>query len=232
MDNSDFLAELCRAYDWRFDEVRRLKNLIEREPPVARDELRKSLLLVLYSHFEGFCVFSLQHYLTAINSLRVPCRAVSAALVAGAWDRLFGALERGDQKCKVFKQTLPNDVGLHRHWRRRHFVESIREFYEWPVDLNEDVIDAESNLKAEVLKRNLFVLGLDHTFVEQHADTINNFLGRRNRIAHGEDRRGVPEQEFNKFEASVFTICYTLIEFLTDARRNSSHERPEPNYSL
>jgi hypothetical protein len=59
MDNSDFLAELCRAYDWRFDEVRRLKNLIEREPPVARDELRKSLLLVLYSHFEGFCVFSL-----------------------------------------------------------------------------------------------------------------------------------------------------------------------------
>src|SRR5579872_6160631 len=122
MNKSDFVAELYREFDWRFDEVRNLKNLIEREQLAARDDFRKSLVLVLYAHFEGYCVFSLQHYLTSINRLHLPCRTVSVALVAGAWERVFNAMDRGDQKSKVFRKKLPNDLRLHRHWRRRHFV--------------------------------------------------------------------------------------------------------------
>jgi hypothetical protein len=225
MTESDFTAELYRAFDWRFDEVRRLKNVIEREPPSHRDDLRKSLVILLYAHFEGFCVFSLQHYLEAINQRRLTCRAVLPALVAGAWERLFHAMESGDHKNRYFRQSLPNDVRLHRHWRRRHFVESIESFYELPVELNEDVIDAESNLKPEVLERNLFILGLDHTFVSPHFDTISNLLGRRNRLAHGEDRRGVPSKDYDEYEDSVFAICYNLIQFLTQSYRDSSYER-------
>src|SRR5205807_2364342 len=135
MTSADFEAELFRGYNWRFDEVRRLKNLIESAPRVDRDELRKSLVLVLYAHFEGFCVFALQHYLNAVNALRLPCREVTPAIVAGAWERLFNQMEKGDEKSKIFKQKLPNDAGLHRHWRRRHFVESIETFYEEAVRL-------------------------------------------------------------------------------------------------
>jgi hypothetical protein len=225
MTSADFVAELYREYDWHFDEVRRLKNLIEREQPSARDVLRKSLVVILYAHFEGFCVFALQHYLATVNSLRLPCGEVTPALVAGAWERVFNAMEHGDQKNKVFRQTLPNDVRLHRHWRRRHFVECIEEFYKLPVEINESVIDAESNLKPEILERNLFILGLDHTFVEPYFDTMRNFLGRRNRLAHGEDRRGVSQREYEEYESSVFTICYLLIEFLEDAHRNSRYKQ-------
>lgn len=230
MTNADFVAELYRAYNWRFDELRKLKNLIGREPVAERDDFRKSLVVMLYSHFEGFCVFALQHYLTALNQFRIPCRQVIPAIVAGAWEKLFNAMEHGDQKCKVFSKPLPNDTRLHRHWRRRHFVESIEHFYNLPVEIEEDVIDAESNLKPEVLERNLFILGLDHTFVNQHAETISNLLGRRNRLAHGEDRRGVPEREYDHYEESVFAICYALIEFLATAHRDLSHERPIPDY--
>jgi len=230
MSNTDFLAELHREYDWRFDEVRRLKNLIEGEKAALRDDLRKSLILLLYAHFEGYCVFSLQHYLTAVNTKRLACRTVNPALVAGAWNRLFQAMESGDHKCKVFKQKLPDDHRLHRHWRRRHFVERIDESYREQVELSEDIIDAESNLKPEVLSRNLFVLGLDHTFVTPHAETISNLLGKRNRLAHGEDRRGVPEREYEEYELSVFAICFKLIDFLEDAYRESSYERAVPSY--
>lgn len=232
MTNKDFDAELYREYDWRFDEVRRLKNLIEREPPTARDDFRKSLLLILYSHFEGYCVFSLQHYLTSINGRGLSCRSVSVALLAGAWERLFNAMDHGDQKCKIFRKSLPHDIRLHRHWRRRHFVECVDEFLASKVELNEDIIDAESNLKPEVLERNLFLLGLDHTFVEQHADTIQKFLGRRNRVAHGEDRRGISESEYNQYESSVFTVCFTLIEFLVEAFQSANYERPTPEYAV
>jgi hypothetical protein len=141
-------------------------------------------------------------------------------------------MAHGDQKCKVFSQPLPDDQRLHRHWRRRHFVEEIDRFFGLPVTLPDDVIDAESNLKPEILQRNLFLLGLDHQFVDPHADTIHNLLGRRNRIAHGEDRRGVPEREFNQYESTVFEICYKLIDFLEDAHLNERYRKIIPEYVL
>lgn len=228
MTHAEFIDELYREYNWRFDEVRRLKNLINSDPVPARNDLRKSLILVLYSHFEGYCIFALQHYLAAVNEVLLPCSEATPALIAGAWERVFHAMETGDQKCRVFHQSLPNDTRLHRHWRRRHFVESIGDFYQLPVNIDEDIIDAESNLKPQVLERNLFILGLDHTFIEPHFDTIHNLLGRRNRIAHGEDRRGVSEPEYDKYEDSVFCICYQLIEFLKDSFDNSKYKRPLP----
>jgi hypothetical protein len=232
MTNADFVAELHRAFDWRFDEVRSLKNVIESQPLAAREDLRKSLVLVLYAHFEGFCVFALQHYLAALNQIKLPCRSMTAAVVAGSWERLFIAMEHGTQKCEIFRQTLPDDAGLHRHWRRRHFVEDIDRLLDLPVQIDEDVIDAESNLKPAVLERNLFILGLDHTFVAPHAVTIHNLLGRRNRLGHGEDRRGVPEKDYIEYENAVFEICYRLIDFLDDAYGNSRYERSNPHYHV
>lgn len=134
-------------------------------------------------------------------------------------------MQHGDEKCKIFVNRLPNDSRLHRHWRRRHFVEEIERFQSMPVRIEEDIVDAESNLKAHILQRNLFVLGLDHKFVEPYQDIINNFLGRRNRIAHGEDRRGVQEAEYNDYESCVFEICYKLMEFLDDAYRNERFKK-------
>jgi hypothetical protein len=231
MTSDEFMAELDRGYNWRFDEVRRLKNLITLEPdPERHEEFRKSLVVVLYAHFEGFCIFALEHYLNAVNRSRVSCRDVVPSLLAGSWEPLFNAMEHGDEKCKIFRQALPNDANLHRQWRRRHFVEELDRFLRLPVKVPEDVIDSESNLKPQVLQRNLFLLGLDHRFVDSHSEVIHNLLGRRNRIAHGDDRRGVPEREYNDYESSVFEICYRLIEFLNEAYTNQRYRRERPEY--
>ena len=98
-----------------------------------------------------------------------------------------------------------------------------------PVSIAEYTIDAESNLNPAVLQRNLFVLGLDHKFVDPHTESIHNLLGRRNRIAHGDERRGVPEIEYEEYETSVFDICYRLIEFLADAFANARYKKPIPH---
>jgi hypothetical protein len=231
MTTDEFVDELYRGYDWHFDEVRRLKNLFSgASETAAQDEYRKSLVVVLYAHFEGFCVFALQHYLLAINQSGMDCQSAVSAILAGAWEPVFNAMEHGDQKCRIFTQPLPNDPGLHRHWRRRHFVEEMDRLLTQPVTIPEDTIDAESNLKPAVLKRNLFLLGLDHKFVDPHASAISNLLGRRNRIAHGDDRRGVPALEYEEYEAAVFEICYLLIGFLADAIINANF-RKHPEYT-
>lgn len=233
MTSDEFTAELYRDFNWRFDEVRRLENLIDNEKPAATaDELRKSLVVVLYAHFEGFCVFSLEHYLNAINRAKLSCRASSPAVVAGAWEPLFKAMEKGDKKCDLFRNSLPNDLGLHRHWRRRHFIEEMGRLLDLPVTLDEDVIDTESNLKPSVLQRNLFLLGLDYRFVEPYADDLKNLLGRRNNIAHGDQRRGVPKSEYKTFDSAVFEICFRLIEFMSDSFKESKFLRLEPEYQV
>jgi hypothetical protein len=233
MKVSGFSDELYREFDWRFDEIRRLQNLITQDRNRDdRDELRKSLIVVLYAHFEGFCVFALEHYLASLNSFRLSCRNAASSIVAGAWELLFNAMEHGDEKCKLFTRPLPNDPYLHRHWRRRHFVEEIDRFWKFPVQLDERVIDSESNLKPEVLQRNLFILGLDHKFVEPLAANLRNLLSRRNRIAHGDDRRPVLESEYYEYESTVFEICYQMIEFLNDSIANEAYQKSEPDFLI
>jgi hypothetical protein len=226
MSHDEFLAELYRSYDWHFDEVRRLKNLFATvDDESLRSEYRKSLVVVLYAHFEGFCIFALQHYLAAINRAGINCERAVSAILAGAWEPVFNAMEHGDQKCRIFSQSLPNDPGLHRHWRRRHFIEEMDRLLARPVNIPEKTIDAESNLKPAVLQRNLFLLGLDHPFVDAHTETIHNLLGRRNRIAHGDDRRGVSSTEYDGYDSAVFAICYQLIEMLEDAFRQGLYQK-------
>src|SRR5690606_27125863 len=109
--------------DWRWDELNHLKNILSYSNDERKTEqLRKSLVVVLYAHFEGFCVFALQHYQQALNTARLTCVEVVPAIVAGSWEHLFRAMETGDEKCDIFSRKLPNDPYLHRHWRRRHFV--------------------------------------------------------------------------------------------------------------
>lgn len=226
MTTSDFTAQLDGELAWRTAEVNALKGAIALAPAASQDDLRKSLILVLYSHLEGFCVFALRHYVEAINDASIVCGDASPAVLAGAWEELFQAVLHGDKKCEVFGQRLPDDRGLHSHWRRRHFVEEIRTLEAGRVKLSEKVINAESNLKPVVLQRNMFVLGLDHTFVTAHEGTLNRFLGKRNRIAHGEERRGIAEREYQEYETLVQRICRDLIDFLTVAHRTQLFRKP------
>ncbi len=141
-------------------------------------------------------------------------------------------MQHGDEKCEVFRKALPDDRGLHRHWRRRHFVEETERFLGLPVEIPDNAIDTESNLKPSVLQRNLFVLGLDHTFVEPHASELNKLLKRRNAIAHGDKQRGVAENEYKEFDAAVFEVCVALINFLVDANSSKEYQCRKPEYQV
>lgn len=232
MTTHDFVSELVLDWQWRSDEIRLLRNAASAPPDEdVRAVLRRSLIVVLYSHFEGFSVFALSHYLTAVNRQKMRCREAVAQIVAASWEGLFHAMESGDEKCKVFQKALPQDAKLHRHWRRRHFVEEIDRFLDTTVTMPDDVIDAESNLKPLTLKRNLFLLGLDHHFVDEHADLMNRLLKRRNDIAHGDERRGISADEYEKYELMVLRIKDKLIELLTDAHRNARYSR-HPQYAI
>lgn len=212
-----FELALTSDFDRRFDEIIAFKKVIDAGVKSDADRLRRSLLLILYSHLEGFCVYALREYVKAINLCRFMCKHTSSAIVAGSWHHVFKALHDGDKKCEVFKSSLPDDSELHLHWRRRHFVQEYNRLIEEEVNLSDDVINSESNLKPLVLKRNMFLVGLDYGMVDDHVKEMQMILARRNPIAHGEDTNGVELEDYDKMESAYFSICTRLIDELVDA---------------
>ena len=228
MTTLDFVAQLEADLAWRIDEMNALKGAISSASPIPADVLRKSAVLVLYSHLEGFCVFALRHYVDAVNRAQIACRDAVPAVLAGAWENLFNAVLHGDKKCDIFTRQLPDDRGLHSHWRRRHFVEEIRTFEAATVRIDEDAVDAESNLKPLVLQRNLFVLGLDHSFVTPHAPVLHRLLAKRNSIAHGTERRGIAMADYDNYEQAAHLVCRGLIDLLEVSHREKRYQKTGP----
>ena len=203
-----------------------LTNVVASAPQSGRDQIRRPLVVMLYAHYEGFCKFALQHYCRAVTDERLPAWRCSPAVVAGGLGEVFKAMQSGDAKCKVFGRQLPDDSSLHAHARRRDFVEEFGRLMAGPLEIDEAVVGTEGNLTPRVLRRNLYVLGLDYAFVDRHESAINRLLGRRNSVAHGDRVRGYPESEYAELELSVRAVFEEVRRQLIEAFGRRLFEGP------
>jgi hypothetical protein len=145
-------AELENEQTWRQDEIRLLRNqLANISNDSEKMQFRRVLVVMLYAHYEGFCKFALVQYIKAVNQEAIRCGEAAYAIVAGAWSKVFTAMETGDQKSSIFRNRLPDDTQLHRFARRREFVERFVDFIGLTAQISEDTIDMESNLWPIVL---------------------------------------------------------------------------------
>lgn len=219
MNLSDLAAQLEAELLWRQDEVRFFQNRGATLPTEdEKDQYRRAVILVLYAHFEGFCKFGFELYRTTINGEQVSCAEATPAIAAAGWAQLFKELRDPTKKCPDFKNSLPDDGKLHRFARDREFMERTTEFWQLPVTIPDDFVDTESNLKPVVLRKILYRLGLPHDQFDQHEGQISRLLNTRNKIAHGEDRAGVKETEYEELRKLVFqmmdAIKNKIIEYL------------------
>lgn len=154
MTPDEFRAELEEELRWRQEELAFFKNqlgdiVLESDA----DRYRKSLVLILYSHFEGYVKIALQTYIEYLNSLCVLQKDVVPALAASGMHKEFIAYENLDRKCAIFKTALPEDTALHRFYRRVDFIEQMNDFQNSVLHLEDSLIDTESNLWYVVLQK-------------------------------------------------------------------------------
>ncbi|NQT13951.1 MAG: hypothetical protein HQ582_14450 [Planctomycetes bacterium] len=222
-------TELEEEQTWRQNEIRFLRNQLSEISGYSRKkQYRKSLMVMLYSHYEGFCKFAMECYVKAVNGEGVTCDEATEALVAGAWAGVFTAVESGDKKARVFKNVLPSGDALHRLARRREFVERLPEFRSTIARIPDDTVDTESNLWPTVLQKNLYRLGLRHDAFAQQDGAILNLLNRRNNIAHGAQRDGVTAEKYSESERAVFRIMEDFMLLIVDALRKEEFKKAVP----
>jgi len=180
---------------------------------------------MLYAHYEGFSKFVFLQYVKAVNDSGVMCEEETSSIIVGTWERIFTALQTGDQKSSVFRSKLSNDTRLHHFARRRDFIEQFSDFSRQIVQISDDAIETESNLRPIVMKKNLYLLGLDHDVFSDHDGDIIHLINRRNNIAHELDRNGLDEREYALLESTVFKIMDDLMEIIMEAIQKQRYRR-------
>jgi hypothetical protein len=230
MNLAEFRAQLEEDDAWRRAEILFFQNQAAYLPTKQeQNKYRRAIILLLYSHFEGFFKFALQVYVDAINGCGILCGEANHAIAAASLSEAFKALRDPSSKSDLFRNELPDDSKLHRLTRDREFVERTHEFWNRPVCIPDDAIDVESNLKPAVLRKNIYLLGLPTERFAGVERDINNLLRIRNQIAHGASKEGIQEQAYERFRKITFGLMDILKRELTKALQEQSYRKsPSP----
>lgn len=218
MNIADFRAQLEEELSWRTDEIRFFQNQCSLVPFENQNKFRRALVLLLYSNFEGLCKFALTLYVNAINAENVQCKDATHAVAAASLFDVFQYLRDGTGKAKNFKKLgLPDDKDLHRFVRDREFLKSATQIMSGNVTIPDRIVDPESNLNPEVLRKILFRLGLPHDQFVDIEPEITTLLKLRNKIAHGETKEGINDVLYSKLKTSTFRIMNSIVRGITES---------------
>lgn len=226
MDYEDFVAQVEQDRQWREDELRVLLNdLARRGTEEERDLFRRPLVALHYAHYEGFTKFALQLYVDAVNMRDLTCIEVTPELAALSCDELFRELRNPNPKGKLFKGALPTDTALHKFARERHFLEQIDNVLARKLQISDDAVDTESNLKADVLRKNLYRLGLSVAFVDEIESELHQLVNARNGISHGDNKmkKGVTEKQYAGFSKACKKAMDEVDKQVRGAYRNAHY---------
>lgn len=225
MTPNDMRAALEAELLWRQNEYTFFKNLMNDLNEEEKEKYRKALILILYSHFEGFIKVSLLTYIQYINSQDLCRKQVNSSLVVASLHKEFVAYDNLDRKSKVFKKELPDDSNLHRYSRRIDLIDQLDDFLNDSLNVDDNIIDTESNLWYIVLKKNLYKIGLPIDIFNEYETAINKLVNRRNSIAHGNTRSGVSGFEFQEIENNTISTINAVIRVLYDYANNRKFEK-------
>lgn len=204
---------------WRQDEIRFLHNLCAGLAPADQQEkFRRAMVVMLYSHFEGFFKFAFTSYVSAINEENLSCKDANLTLAAASLANVFRFLRDGNGKVpELENMSLPEDKELYRFARDKEFLSQAKLLMDKPVKIPLEVVNTESNLKTDVLRTILYRLGFPHDHFSGIESDVQLLLRLRNNIAHGGTKDGISEALYEKLKSSVLHVMSTITSQITEA---------------
>lgn len=212
---------------WRSEEINFFKSqLLNLNGEDEKKKYRKSMVLILYSHLEGFIKSVLGNYAQYLTELRKKREEFDYTLIATSMNAEFKAYDNKNSKSPLFNnKKVPADSSIHGLYRRVNLLESSSNLLSQPLVIEDSAIDTESNLWYIVLQKNLFKLGMSTDMFEEHKSDIDNLVNRRNTIAHGSKTDGVTETEYKKWENIVKDIMESIVKKIYFYANNEKYLR-------
>lgn len=201
------MEELELEITWRKDEMRLLRNQLSFMPDHDKARFRKALVVMLYSHYEGFAKAAFTVYINAVNRKHLMCSEATLPLAAATLAQAFKDYENPSRKADEFRDLFPGDTELHRFGRQVWLLSTLDTLWEKEVAISaEQLVDTEANLMPGVLRKMLFRLGFEYDAFRSHDGYIHRLLNHRNAIAHGLRKEGILEADYDEIESASFAI--------------------------
>jgi hypothetical protein len=210
---SNWTNEIEADLNWREGELAAIKFQIlttdKIKQPVRYQALLRAIVTLLYAHYEGFCRFAWDLYLDTIQKQNIKrnqcCEEVIKLSLRKRFKELGGDLSP-DGVWNFFSNELPD---------------LINDDIEFKVRL-----EADSNLKPALLKKNSTDAGLSCLMVDQHEILLKTLVSRRNNIAHGQKDIIQNLTEYNKHENAALEAMYELGLSVIDCLDNQKYLKP------
>lgn len=214
---------------WRFEDINFFKmQLTNLEKEDEKRRYRKSMVLILYSHLEGFIKSALLYYVQYLNSLRKRRDEFDFNLIATSMNAEFKAYDNKNIKSTLFNnKKVPSDSEIHNLYRRVNLLESSSNLLSQTLYIDDSAIDTESNLWYVVLQKNLYRVGLPTEMFADYKKDIDGLVNRRNTIAHGKQTHGIDESEYQKWEDSTKNIMECIVKKIYFYANNERYLRDE-----
>lgn len=224
MTLEEFQTELELERAWREEDIRFFHNLQAKlDIATDRKRLRRSIVGMQYAHIEGFVYFCFSRYAESINEQNLKCKDVKPEIAAASMHKIFTMLRRGEKKSPLFKRALPDDSKLHQTCREIDFLENMQQVSNTNVKIPTDFINTENNVGPDVLKKLLYQMGLNHTDLDDIGPDLLKLLNIRNKIAHGKCKKGISDEDYEKYKNCFNAIISKLSNLIVQAVSNQEY---------
>lgn len=220
---------------WRKREVSELFLLAKSNPD--KETLLKSLILLLYAHWEGYIKKGSKLYIKYVSEKKIRVNQLSTN---------FTAIVLKSQISKCIEEsenlTLANELSFMSSYvkkQEKKFKVSINP----DNDREKKIIDTQSNLKPKVFKTIINILGLSYkSAIETREHYINSqLLANRNCIGHGspfdenaQDDFSLTIDDIDKLKKIIFSIIDNfrdeLLDYVNDELYKVANETQRQTY--
>lgn len=200
-------SELSNLLDeeiaWRRKELNIVKNYIPNERNPKQNAALRFNVPILYAHFEGFVKKSTEFYLEFVANKYLKHSELQSQFISLSLTKKIGLLEvkNIEDKTKIVD-----------------FI--INESESKSNILTKNVIQTKSNLKYNILKEILYIIGIDETKFSHFETLINDLVDARNYIAHGDYLK----VDFDTFENMYNDIQNVMVILKTEIENAASLE--------
>ncbi|MEY4504209.1 MAG: hypothetical protein RL154_502 [Pseudomonadota bacterium] len=185
--------EITLDINWRSDELKKIENI---SLNLTGSELKiflKSMIPLLYAHWEGFVVSSLKIVFKYLNNLKLNSDSYCNIYLTTAYEQTL--------------KSLDDSTGFEK--RKKHLI-NLYQVFKKEVKLNEK-IDTKSNLNFDTLTEICQKINVDINNFSDYKEDLNQLVHIRNSIAHGENAYSF--DDFEAIKAYVDLIEDLMLDF-------------------
>jgi len=201
---------LDQDLSWRKREISELYMLAQRE---NKEVLLKSLILLLYAHWEGYIKKASKLYLVYVSYKNIPVDRLSENFRAIMLrNHISNCLERSEDF------TLENELTFIKMYEKAS--QKFKVDVSVDDDMEASLIDTKHNLKDKIFRRIIRILGLHY---KPSLETKKNYidlhlLANRNSIGHGSAFNQVEQQEFTLSISDIGKLKAIIIQIIDSFR--------------